>query len=76
MSDVQPAHKACATPKVIAIVERQGAQWYAKEVVAPMLGYDFQGEVDVAARVRDHMSGFPEPLRSECRRAVEALNVA
>lgn len=64
---------ALADSAVIAIVQRQGAEWYANEVVAPMLNYDFQGEVNVCERVQRHMAGFPEPLRSECRRAVAAL---
>lgn len=73
MSDARLQERDGASPVVIALVQRNGVDWYANEVVAPLLGYDFQGEVDARECVRRHMAGFPEPLRSECRAAVEAL---
>lgn len=58
------------SPRVLDAVQRNGPDWYAKQVVKPLLE---AGSGDAWDRVQDHMAGFPEPLRAECRAAVDSL---
>lgn len=60
-----------ASPRVLDAVQRNGAGWYAQKVVKPLID---AGRNDAWDRVQDHMAGFPEPLRADCRAAVDSLS--